>query len=96
MHGRGSGGWAPWQVRVQGRHASTIRDPECRWNWDLFQSCQVTAVFDETGFADLHPVLDPPAYAPWRRALVTLMQFREGLSDCQAAEAGSTGNTCLP
>ena len=33
------------------------------------------------------PRLGQPAYAPWRLALVTLMQFREGLSDRQAAEA---------
>ena len=45
------------------------------------------AVFDDVGFADLYPALGQPAYAPWRLALVTLMQFREGLSDRQAAEA---------
>src|ERR1051325_2473752 len=45
------------------------------------------AVFDDVGFADLYPTLGQPGYAPWRLALVTLMQFREGLSDRQAAEA---------
>ena len=45
------------------------------------------AVFTDTDFADLYPKLGQPAYAPWRLALVTLMQFREGLSDRQAAEA---------
>jgi transposase len=45
------------------------------------------AVFADTDFADLYPTLGQPAYAPWRLALVTLMQFREGLSDRQAAEA---------
>lgn len=45
------------------------------------------AVFDDGDFADLYPVLGQPAYAPWRLALVTLLQFREGLSDRQAAEA---------
>ena len=45
------------------------------------------AVFDDAGFADLYPILGQPAYAPWRLALVTLMQFREGLSDRQAADA---------
>src|SRR6201996_2184103 len=45
------------------------------------------AMFDDVGFADLYPALGQPAYAPWRLALVTLMQFREGLSDRQAAEA---------
>ena len=38
-------------------------------------------------FADLYPKLGQPAYAPWRLALVTLMQSREGLSDRQAADA---------
>jgi transposase len=45
------------------------------------------AVFADGDFADLYPKLGQPAYAPWRLALVTLMQFREGLSDRQAAEA---------
>jgi transposase len=45
------------------------------------------AVFNDAGFADLYPALGQPAYAPWRLALTTLMQFREGLSDRQAAEA---------
>src|SRR3954452_23821908 len=44
-------------------------------------------VFADADFADLYPTLGQPAYAPWRLALVTLMQFREGLSDRQAAEA---------
>src|SRR3954454_11445401 len=41
----------------------------------------------DADFAALYPKLGQPAYAPWRLALVTLMQFREGLSDRQAAEA---------
>src|SRR3954463_9421627 len=45
-------------------------------------------VFDDAGFADLYPQRGQPAYTPWRLALVTLLQFREGLSDRQAAEAG--------
>ena len=44
-------------------------------------------LFDDAGFGDLYPALGQPAYAPWRLALVTLMQFREGLSDRQAADA---------
>jgi len=44
------------------------------------------AVFADADFADLYPKLGQPAYAPWRLALVTLMQFHEGLSDRQAAE----------
>lgn len=44
-------------------------------------------VFADSDFADLYPRLGQPAYAPWRLALVTVMQFREGLSDRGAAEA---------
>ena len=44
-------------------------------------------LFTDADFADLYPKRGQPGYAPWRLALVTLMQFREGLSDRQAAEA---------
>jgi transposase len=43
--------------------------------------------FTDALFADLFPTRGQPAHAPWRLALVTLMQFAEGLSDRQAAEA---------
>ena len=38
-------------------------------------------------FADLFSRRGQPAEAPWRLALVTIMQFAEGLTDRQAAEA---------
>src|ERR671932_2102576 len=44
-------------------------------------------VFADRDFADLYHEQGQPGYPPWRLALVTLMQFREGLSDRQAAEA---------
>ncbi len=44
-------------------------------------------LFTDADFADLYPKRGQPAYAPWRLALVTLLQFREGLSDRQAADA---------
>jgi transposase len=44
------------------------------------------AVFDDADFAALYPRRGQPAYAPWRLALLTLLQFRKGLSDRQAAE----------
>ena len=44
-------------------------------------------LFADRDFADLYPEQGQPGYPPWRLALVTLMQFREGLSDRQAAEA---------
>lgn len=44
-------------------------------------------VYDDTQFADLFATRGRPAETPWRLALVTVMQFAEGLSDRQAAEA---------
>lgn len=53
-------------------------------------------IFHDADFADLHPTRGQPASCPWRLALVTIFQFRENLSDRQAAEASAlalTGNT---
>ncbi len=44
-------------------------------------------VFADADFADLYAPRGRPVEAPWRLALVTVMQFAEGLSDRQAAEA---------
>jgi transposase len=44
-------------------------------------------IYDDEDFSELFEVLGRPAIAPWRSALVTLMQFSEGLSDREAAEA---------
>src|SRR5215470_19428772 len=41
-------------------------------------------------FQDLFPSRGQPAEAPWRLALVTLMQYGEGLTDRQAADAVRT------
>ena len=35
----------------------------------------------------LFPTHGQPAFAPWRLALVTILQFAEGLADRQAADA---------
>src|SRR3954468_12214997 len=43
--------------------------------------------YDDERFAALFPDRGRPAEAPWRLALVTVLQFVEGLSDRQAAEA---------
>src|ERR1700712_1680005 len=58
-----------------------------RGNPYLLLRARLGTVFADTEFADLYPKRGQPAYAPWRLALVTLLQFREGLSDRQAAEA---------
>ena len=44
-------------------------------------------VYTNTDFADLSPPVGQPAAAPWRLALVTIMQFAENLTDRQAADA---------
>ncbi len=44
-------------------------------------------IYDDASFAPLCVRRERPAEAPWRLALVTVMQFAEGLSDRQAAEA---------
>jgi len=44
-------------------------------------------IFADQKFAALFPTRGQPAEAPWRLALVTLMQFAENLSDRRAADA---------
>jgi transposase len=44
-------------------------------------------VYDDASFAPLFAPCGQPAEAPWRLALVTVLQFAAGLSDRQAAEA---------
>ena len=44
-------------------------------------------VFADGDFADLFPQRGRPVVAPWRLALVTVMQFAENLTDRQAADA---------
>src|SRR5262245_19774090 len=44
-------------------------------------------IFQDEDFAALFPAWGQPGLPPWRLALVTMMQFREQLSDRQAAEA---------
>jgi transposase len=47
----------------------------------------VGPIYEDASFAALFARRGRPAEAPWRLALVTVMQFAEGLSDRQAAEA---------
>jgi transposase len=44
-------------------------------------------LYDDALFADLFPSRGQPAAAPWRLAVVTILQFAENLPDRQAAEA---------
>lgn len=45
------------------------------------------SIYQDEDFASLFPTRGQPAVAPWQLALVTLMQFAEGLSDTQATAA---------
>ncbi len=44
-------------------------------------------IYDEEIFANLFAIRGQPAIAPWRLALISIMQFVEGLTDRQAADA---------
>ena len=44
-------------------------------------------IFEDHEFADLFPRRGKPAQAPWRLALVCLVQYMEELTDRQAADA---------
>jgi transposase len=47
---------------------------------------ELGVIFADTDFVHLYPDVGQPSLPPWQLALVTVMQFRENLSDRQAAE----------
>ena len=47
-------------------------------------------LYQDQDFADLFPSRGQPAEAPWRLALISIMQYAEGLTDRQAADAVRT------
>ena len=48
---------------------------------------ELGVLFEDADFAELFPRRGQPAFAPWRLALITVMQFLENLSDRQTADA---------
>jgi len=48
---------------------------------------ELRSIYDDELFASVYAEVGQPAIAPWRLALVSVMQFAENLSDRQAAEA---------
>ena len=48
---------------------------------------ELGAIYRDELFATLYPPRGQPAAAPWRLALVSVLQFLEGLPDRQAADA---------
>lgn len=51
---------------------------------------QLGPIYQDEAFASLFAVVGQPAIEPWRLALVVLLQFAEGLTDRQAADAVRT------
>lgn len=47
----------------------------------------IGTIYQDQAFADLFPQNGRPVEAPWRLALITVMQFIEELADRQAADA---------
>src|ERR687885_2090563 len=58
-----------------------------RGNRYLRLADELDRLFTDEAFGALFPTHGQPACPPWRLALVTLLQFAEGLSDRQAANA---------
>ena len=50
---------------------------------------ELGTIYRDEAFAALFPTRGQPAEAPWRLALVSVLQFAEGLPDRKAADAGS-------
>jgi len=48
---------------------------------------QLGPLYDDATFADLYPRRGQPTEAPWRLALITVMQYADNLTDRQAADA---------
>lgn len=48
---------------------------------------ELGSIFADSDFAELFAAVGHPSLPPWQLALVTILQFRETLSDRQAAEA---------
>lgn len=57
---------------------------------------ELGTIFDDPLFAPWFPTRGQPAASPWRLALITVMQFVEGLATAKRPKRfapGSTGNT---
>src|SRR5579864_604778 len=48
---------------------------------------ELACLYDDKEFSALYPECGQPGISPWRLAVVTILQFIEGLSDRQAADA---------
>jgi transposase len=68
--------------------AAAVRAAFPKGNLYVDLRTQFGTLYDDQLFADLYPPLGRPVeVAPWRLALVLVMQYIEGLTDRQAADA---------
>jgi transposase len=51
---------------------------------------ELGTMYQDQDFLDLFPSRGQPAQEPWRLAVITIMQYAEGLTDRQAADAVRT------
>src|SRR6266849_1338503 len=54
---------------------------------NVYMRDQLGTLYQDQDFTELFPKEGQPAQAPWHLALVTVMQYVEGLTDRQAADA---------
>jgi len=67
--------------------ARVARAANPKGNTYMLMRDELGSIYENPMFVALFPRRGQPAEAPWRLALVTVMQYMEGLSDRQTAEA---------
>jgi transposase len=67
--------------------ARVARAANPKGNVSMSMRDELGSIYEDQMFVALFPRRGQPAEAPWRLALVIVMQYMEGLSDRQAAEA---------
>jgi transposase len=68
--------------------AATVQAAFPKGNLSVDLRAEFGTLYDDQVFADLYPSEGRPVeVAPWRLALVVVMQYIEGLTDRQAADA---------
>jgi Transposase DDE domain/Transposase domain (DUF772) len=72
---------------VPGETARVARAPFPRGNLSMRMRDELGTIFTGAAFASLFAARGRPAEALWRLALSTILQYAEGLSDRQAADA---------
>ncbi len=76
---------APTEVPAETARVARLAFP--KGNAYLRLRDELGVIYRDEQFAGLFPVRGQPALAPWRLALVSVLQFAEELSDRQAADA---------